>query len=193
MLMRDSFVSTVFVEHRYLDIDQVNVSNTALWMRNSRARIEDEDGALIQPEDVHTRFGVVSKVDYTWRRGSLKVEPKLKQRVLHEGTDSEDDPRRSFVDLIPIVEAYYRLTANTQLMAGMQGMPLLPYRHWDRSDDTGTYSQTDYLGMVRMDSEYFGRKLSYFLGYQRRDRQYDKLKDRNSEHSTLFVELMVPF
>lgn len=191
--MRDSWVSTVFIEHHYLAIADLRLANSLLWMRNSQAEIELDDGTLLQPDDVQTRVGVVTKVDYTWRRGSLTVEPKLKQRFLHEGADSDEDPRRSFVDLIPIVEAYYRLTANTQFVVGIQGFPGLPYKHWDRSDDTGTFDQTDYLGMARMDSEYFGRRLSYFLGYQRTARKYDRLKDRNTEQGVFFVELMVPF
>ena len=193
MLMRDSWVSTVFIEQRYLGIAHLQVANSVIYMRNSQAEIEHDDGTLLQADDVQQRVGVVSKADYTWRRGSLSVEPKFKARFLHEGADSDDDPRRSFVDLIPIVEAYYRLTANTQFMAGLQGLPLLPYKHWDRADDTGTYTQTDYLAMARMDSEYFGRQLSYFLGYQRTSRKYDEQKDRDNEYGTLFVELMVPF
>ncbi len=193
MLMRDSWVNTLFVDHRFQGIEHVNVSNSLLLLRNSQAEITLEDGSLVQPDGVQTRFGTVTKVDYTWRRGALRIHPKLKNRFLHEGADSDKDPSRSFVDLIPIIEVYYSLTANTHLMAGAQGLPLLPYKHWDRSDNTGTFDQTDYLGMVRMDSEYFGRQLSYFLGYQISSREYERLKDRNTDQGTLFVELMVPF
>lgn len=193
MLMRDSWVNTLFVDHRFQGIEHVNVSNSLLLLRNSQAEITLEDGSLVQPDGVQTRFGTVTKVDYTWRRGALRIHPKLKSRFLHEGADSDKDPSRSFVDLIPIIEVYYSLTANTHLMAGAQGLPLLPYKHWDRSDNTGTFDQTDYLAMVRMDSEYFGRQLSYFLGYQISSREYERLKDRNTDQATLFVELMVPF
>ncbi|MBT7861212.1 MAG: hypothetical protein HN712_12900 [Gemmatimonadetes bacterium] len=193
MLMRDSWVSTVFIDHRYQGIDHLSLSNSVVWVRNSQAEVESEDGSLLQPDDVRTRFGMVNKVDYSWRRGALRIHPKLKIRFLTEGADSDQDPHRSFVDLIPIIEAYYSLTANTHLMAGAQGLPLGPYKHWDRSDNTGTFDQTDYLGMVRMDSEYFGRQLSYFLGYQLTSREYERLKDRNTDQGTLFVELMVPF
>ena len=194
LLMRDSWVNTLFIESKVEKIRDLNIENSILWMRNSQAEIELQDGrGLLQPEDTQLRFGVVNKVDFSWKRGALTLTPKFKHRLLHEGVESEEDARRSFSDFIPILLSEYRLTANTQLLAGAQGFPLLPYRRWDRSDKNGTFSQTDYLGMARINSEYFGRELSYFFGYKRTDRKYSRLKDRNTKHTTLFVDLMVPF
>jgi hypothetical protein len=194
LLMRDSRVSTLFISSQLERFRDVNVENSLLWMRNSQAEIELEDGSgLLQPEDTHQRFILVNKVDYTWQRGALTVESKFKHRLLHEGVESEEDARRSYSDFIPILQAYYRLTANTQFHAGAQGLPGLPYRHWDRSDKNGTFGQTDYLVQMRINSEYFGRALSYYIGYQRTDRDYSRLKDRNTEQGVLFIDLLVPF
>ena len=194
LLMRDSWVHTFFLDSEYVKFRNVNVENSLRWQRNSQAEIEGENGdELIQPEDVRSRFGLINKIDYTWNRGALTLQPKFKHRFLYENVDSEEEARTSYSDFIPIVQAFYELTANTQLMAGAQGLPGLPYKHWDRSDENSTFTQTDYLGMVRINSEYFGRALSYFLGYHRTKKDYSRLKERNVKHGMLFMDLMVPF
>jgi hypothetical protein len=134
--------------------------------------------------------------------------------------DSEDQPRKSYSEFIPLMVASYRLTNNTSVQFGAQGfVPFVPY-HWDRvpiasslSQDNvyrnlsegyyigpdapntfGTYRQSDYLAMLRIRAEYFGiRDNSFYLGYQRTHRQYDSFEERNYKQNMIFVELISPF
>jgi hypothetical protein len=71
---------------------------------------------------------------------------------------------------------------------------MLPYKHWDRARREGTFTQTDYLVMFRLTSDYFGiRDNSAFIGYQRTRRNYTLPGRPDSKQGVLFVELISPF
>jgi hypothetical protein len=192
--MRDSWVHTAFLDARYTGIRGMEVGNSLLWMRNSQAEIErDDQTGLLQPQDVRSRFTVVNKIDCNWTRGSLSLRPRFKHRSIYEKAKNEADPRANTSEFIPIATAEYRLTVNTRLVAGLQGMPGLPYKNWDRQNKDGTFGQTDYLGMVKMTAEYQGINTSLFLGYQHTRREYSQSKDQNTKHGTLFTEIVSAF
>ncbi|MCY3664164.1 MAG: hypothetical protein OXH81_00760, partial [Gemmatimonadetes bacterium] len=153
------------------------------------------DGSgLLQPQDVRSRFSVVNKIDYTHSWGAFSVTPKLKHRTIFEQVDSEDAPRKSYSDFIPIVMGQYKLTPKTIFQLGIQGLPLLPFKHWDRAFEDGTYSQTDYLAMLRITADYFGiRDNSIFFGYQRTRRDFSHAGRPDAKQGILFVEVMSPF
>lgn len=221
LTMRDSWVSTFYVNTKFKWRRRTNLANGLVWSRNSQAQVElDDASGLLQPEDIRSRLTVINKVDYTWTRGSWSVQPKFKHRLIYEAVDSEGEPRKSYSEFIPIVTVDYRLTTNTFIQLGAQGfVPFIPY-HWDRvsiasslardnvyrmvSDGVyyppnapntfGTFKQSDYLVMFRLRAEYFGiRDNSFYFGYQRTRREYDSFKERNTKKNTLFVELISPF
>ena len=195
LVMRDSFVNLFFINSQYLGFGGFNIENGFLWARNSQAEIQLSDGSgLLQPEDVRSRFSLINKVDYTWTRGSFSVTPKLKHRTHFEKIDSEGTPRNSYSDFIPIVMGQYKLTPKTSFQLGAQGLPLLPYKHWDRAHETETYSRTDYLAMLRITSSYFGiRDNSLFIGYQRTRQNFSQQGRPDFAQGVIFVELISPF
>jgi hypothetical protein len=221
LTQRNSVVQTLYINTKYLWRRNTNLANGLVWSRNSQAEVElDNATGLLQPEDVRSRFTMINKIDYTWTGGSWSLHPKFKHRLIYEAIASEDEPRKSYSEFIPIVTADYRLTNNTSFQFGAQGfVPLIPYR-WDRvpiasslSQDNvyrsisegyyigpnapnafGTFKQSDYLGMLRIRAEYFGiRDNSFYFGYQRTHRQYASLKERNYTQNVIFVELISPF
>ena len=194
LLMRDSWVNTAYVDAKYLKIANTHIRNAVLWTRNNQAAIPlpDEDG-FQQEEDVRSRLIMVNKIDRSWFRESLTLQAKFKHRFIYESVDSEEDARTSANDFIPIFMAEYSLTPKTRLVFGAQGMPLLPYKHWDRANKDGTYSQTDYAFMYKMRSEYFGFENDFFFGYLLSDREYTRLRDRDFQLGTFFVEIITPF
>ena len=195
LLMRDSFVHLLFFDSTYQGFRGFNIENGFLWQRNSQAEVELEDGSgLLQPQDVRSRFSIVNKIDYTHSWGAFSVTPKLKHRTIFEQVDSEDAPRKSYSDFIPIVMGQYKLTPKTSFQLGIQGLPLLPFKHWDRAYEDGTYSQTDYLAMLRITADYFGiRDNSVFFGYQRTRRDFSHAGRPDAKQGILFVEVMSPF
>lgn len=221
LTMRDSWVSTFYINTKYKWRHRFNLTNGMVWFRNRQGEVElDNATGLLQPEDIRSRLTVINKIDYSWSSGSWTVQPKFKHRLIYDAVDSELEPRKSYSEFIPIVTAEYRLTTNTFLQLGAQGfVPFIPYR-WDRvsiasslSHDNlfwmrengyyypsevpntfGTFKQSDYLVMFRLRAEYFGiRDNSFYFGYQRTRREYDSFKERNIKKNILFVELISPF
>jgi len=221
LTMRNSLVQTFYINTKYTWKQNTRLSNGVVWFRNSQSEVELDDGTgLLQPEDIRSRLTMINKVDYTWNRGSWTLQPKLKHRLIREVIDSEDQPRKSYSEFIPLVVANYRLTNNTSFQFGAQGfVPFVPYR-WDRvpiatslsqnnvyrsvsegyfvgpnaPNTFGTFKQSDYLAMLRIRAEYFGiRDNSFYLGYQRTHREYDSFEERNFTQNVIFVELISPF
>ncbi len=196
LLMRDSWVNTAYIDVDYLKLSNMRIHNALLWTRNSMAEIPLEGGAegeLLQAEDVRSRLILINKVDRTWLLKSIALSTKFKHRLIYENIDSEENPRTSASDFIPIVMGEYALTPKTRLVLGAQGMPFLPMKHWDRANKDGTYSQTDYAFMYKMRSEYFGFENDFFFGYLLTDREYTRLRDRDFNRGTFFVEVITPF
>lgn len=195
LFMRDSFVNLAFLSTKYLGFQKINIENGFLWSRNSQAEIEFADGSgLLQSADVRSRFSIVNKIDYTWTRGSFSVTPKFKHRLIYEKIDSEGTPRSSYSDFIPIIMGQFSLTPKTSFQLGAQGLPLLPFKHWDRAFEDNTFSQTDYLAMFRITADYFGiRDNSIFIGYQRTRQNFSRAGRSDIKQGVLFVELISPF
>ena len=193
--VRDSWVNTVYLDFRYIKFANINVRNAFLWTRNSMAEIqlEGEEIGLLQPEDVRSRFILINNIDKTWTYNSLAVSTKFKHRLIYENVESEEDPRTSASDFIPILMSEYSLTPKTRFVLAAQGMPFLPSKHWERVHKDETYSQTDYAFMYKMRSEYFGFENDFFFGYLLTDREHTRLKDRDFKRGTFFVEVITPF
>ena len=196
LFMRDSSVHTGFIDTRFGGIGGLNFDNALLWIRNSQAEIPgfEEGDPLVQPEDVRSKIALVNKADYTRRFGSWELVGKFKHRLRHESLETEEGARVNQSEFIPIATAEYSLTAGTQFLFGAQGIPFVPYKMWNRADENGSFTQTDYLAMVKITAEYFGISgNNLFMGYQRTNRKFDKFSDRDFKSTTLFVELVSPF
>ena len=143
LFMRDSWVSTGFAESVYRGFGNFEIENSVLWVRNAQAEILDrETEARVQPEDVRSRFAFVNKIGYAKTLRGWTLQARFKHRLRYESIASEGSARTSSSDFIPIATAQFRLTEHTHFLAGVQGIPLLPYRHWDRVRADGTYMQT---------------------------------------------------
>ena len=159
---RNSLVQTLYINTKYLWHHQTNLSNGLVWFRNSQTKVDLDDGSgLLQPDDVRSRFTMINKIDYRWARGSWTVQPKFKHRLIYESVDSEDEPRKSYSEFIPLVVADYRLTNNTSFQFGAQGfVPLIPYR-WDRVPIASSLSHDTVIGNLNV---YRTLEDGYFAG-----------------------------
>lgn len=196
LFMRDSSVHTAFVDTWYRGFAGLNLENAVLWVRNSQAELRGfaEDDPLVQPEDIRSRIAIVNKAAYMWTRGNWELAGKFKHRLRYENLDTEDGARVSQSEFIPIVNAEYSLTVGTQFLFGAQGMPFVPYKMVNRANKNASYTQTDYVAMVKITAEYFGISgNNLFMGYQKTNRQFDRFEDQDFKTTTLFVELVSPF
>jgi len=162
LTMRKSLVQTLYLTTTYRWRRHTTVSNGLVWYRNSQAEIKLDDGSsLLQAEDVRSRLTMINKIDYLWTRGSWSVQPKFKHRLIRESIDSEDEPRRSYSEFIPLVVADYRLTSNTSFQFGAQGfLPFLHYR-WDRVPIASSLARDAIVGNLNV---YRSIESGYFVG-----------------------------
>ena len=72
---------------------------------------------LLQAEDVRSRVIVINNIDKTSALNSLAISAKFKHRLIYENVESEEDPRTSASDFIPIIMGEYSLTPKTRFVA----------------------------------------------------------------------------
>ena len=206
--MRDSRVVNSFLN---IDVDfssRWSIFNTVLFYQNRMAAIEGTtDSDVGQLADTHTRIAVVNKIESTFKLFGWNFRPRFKHRLRHETSDSipvrtdwswpldtEVATRVSTSDFIPVLTAGHELTANSRIMLGVQGLPLLPFKHVDWRHSVNSYDSHDYLIMFNIQREYFGiPDNSIFIGYQKSKKVFPNGSQPRIDRSVLFVELMSPF
>ncbi len=194
LLMRDSWVNTVYLNTRVGRLENLNIQNSFLLIRNNQAEIELDDGTgLLQEEDTRSHFTLINKIDYTWEKGALTVHPKFKHMLQRDGMGSAAEPIRSYSDFIPILRADYALTEKTRILSGIQGFPLLPYKRWDRIQEDATFAQRDYMIVLNSRSEYWGHDASIFWGFHATRKEYSQLQERDIEDHRIFMDIVVGY
>ena len=137
----------------------------------------------------------VSRVEYTWHLGRVRITPQYKFMLLRL---MDRDAR---VDLlaesrsIPILRVEAQLLSRTSLRAGIQGFAGLPYRLSDRTSERNSFDQRTAFISVLNRSGYFGYDLVTIVGLGRDQREYGTgFRDaRNFDSLTLFVRAIVGF
>ena len=194
LLMRDSIVNTFYLDTALRRWDNLNIQNSMLLVRNDQAEIELDDGTgLLQEEDTRSHFTLINKIDYVWEWGPFTVHPKFKHLLQRDRIGSEDRPLRSYSDFIPILRADCAFTDHTRLLTGIQGFPLLAYKHWDRVDKDDAFDQRDYMFMVKISSEYWGYATTMSVGMHFTRREYSRLQERDIKNHRIFVDVYIGY
>ena len=194
--MRNSFVSTVFVESRYTQILGLNVINNLQWLRNARSEDEFDDGSM-QEDDVVSLFTMVNKTDYTIRIGDFSLRPMFKHLLLRRHSDLLDretgkGSMESFSIWSPILRTQMTLTAKSDLQVALQGFPFWKYRRSDRVNDLESFKQWTLIVMMSNRSDQYGFNLGSQFGWMTTNREYDEAvrKTDNFDNSRIFLDLV---
>lgn len=177
LMMRNSFVNTVFIESRYAQILGLNVINNLQWVRNSQREDEFDDGTA-QLEDVRSLITMVNKADYTIKVDELTIRPMFKHLFLRRHSDKLDRETgagslESFSILSPILRTSYALTAKSDLQVAMQGFPFWRYSRIDRVNDLESFKEWTLIVMMSNRSDQYGFNLGTQFGWMRTSREYD--------------------
>ena len=194
LLYQDSYVNETYLEGR------VNPWSTLHLGQQLRLRVNWQQGGevrqgLFQRQRRLDHWTWVSRADYTWRRGQLRISPKFKFMLMRLRDADEDRLLRSEYYAIPILQASYPLLARNVLQAGVQGWGPWPYRFENEARRADSFERrTAFINLINR-SRYFGYDLYTIVGTEWDERSYEVEFQgfRNFDSWRFFVRSLVGF
>ena len=184
--LRNSLVNTFFLEGRLKQLQNFNLrSNLKYEVNFQRETSFQEDN----------RIGVWTSVvaaDYRWEIRGLSIRPQMKYMVQRRSDQKEVMQPIFETFFYPILRLDYKLTPQSVLKAGVQGLPPIPSVFHDLHNDSRDYQSEDYLVMLSNTSVYSGYGLSFNMGYQLRKLQMEdrSRKVEDIDYSLFFIRLI---
>ncbi len=194
LFYQDSFVNETYLE------GQLHPWSTLNLVQKLRLRLNWQQGGRL-PNDRFQRqrrldlWSVVSRMDYTWRWGKLKVTPQFKFLFLRQKDHAAGRVLHSEYRIIPILKLRYPLMSRTVLQAGTQGWGPVPYRVKNRTLRRENFEQRSTFVTLANRSRYFGYDLHAIFGINRNEVEFDNPFQRykNYDGWTFFVRGLVGF
>ncbi|MFH1568135.1 MAG: hypothetical protein ABIL09_09065 [Gemmatimonadota bacterium] len=172
LLMRDSWVNTLFLESRHQLASGPRLTGAGKLEVNSLQGQEGPGGSRIAD------WYLVAKVDYTRQRGRLSLMPMAKALVHQRRA-----PEALLLDLrtyevFPIVRLDYQLGPRTTLRAGVQGLPGWPHLYRDQESKSSSFDARHLIFAIENSTNYTGYELSLNMGYRSSRTRYVGLPSR---------------
>ncbi len=191
---QDSYVNETYLEGRLRPWSTLNL------VQKLRLRLNWQQGGRLANERFQRQrrldFGaVVSRADYTYQWGKLRVVPQFKFLLLRLQDHEVDQALRSEYRVIPILKLRYPLMSRTVLQAGVQGWGPLPYRLENRSQKRESLEQRTMVVTLTNRSRYFGYDMHTIIGFRREELDFDEpfQQFREVDDWQFFVQGLVGF
>ena len=200
---QDSFVNETYLEGRLQPTSALNA------VQKLRLRLNWQQGGPVRPGIVQRERRLdlwtwVSRVDYTYQWGKLKVVPQYKFmlfRLVDQDADRRPDGTyesralRFETRSIPLLRLEYPLLSRTTLRAGVQGLGPLSFRVKDRVRDSRSFKRRTASITVTNRSHYFGYELVTIVGINQDRRVYDDPFQRSGNFDvwSVFVRALIGF
>ena len=136
---RNSWVTRGYVQVRSARPLHLPGRGEMRWYGSAKTEINDqqegflEDGTY-QRSDRLDLVALVGKAEVLWKRGAFEFRPALKATYLREARRSLNQTLIEQESWIPFFQASYRITPQTALRFGLQGIPGLSYRVRDQAN-----------------------------------------------------------
>ncbi|MBU2584003.1 MAG: hypothetical protein KKH32_01595, partial [Bacteroidetes bacterium] len=146
--------------------------------------------------------------EFSFFNNALKVIPQFKIRTEKSAKFTENKDGQSVTQInkhlqetIPIIRVDYKLTDNTTLHFGMQGITFLKgfeafaYRIRNLKDDFETENRRTVAFSFSNKSQYAGYNIVIDFGYKFTTRDFKRIEDRvkGKEESTLYFSIFTGF
>ncbi len=194
VLYQDSYVNESYIES--------HVKPFAGWdiVQKLRLRMNWQQGGRLGPGQFQRERRLdywtwVSRVQYSWMLGSLRITPQYKFMLLRLTDQERDADLQLETRSIPILRIQYPLLPRTHLQLGIQGLGPLPYRRHDRISRLESFEQRTTFLTVTNKTHYFGYELISVFGVNRDQKTYDDKGQifRNFDTWTVFARALLGF
>jgi hypothetical protein len=160
LLMRDSWVNTLFLEGRHTAPWGVKLMGATKLDVNSLTGDQAEAGGRI------TDWYLVGKTDATYRRGRLSVMPMAKLLTHMRRAPANVGLDLRMYEVFPILRLDYQLGPRTVVRSGVQGIPGWPHQHRDLESSLSDFDARHFILIVQNSTNYTGYELSINMGFR---------------------------
>ena len=172
LFYQDSYVNETYLEGHLRPWPSLNLVQKLRLRLNWQQGGRLYNGRFQRPRRLDF-WTVVSRVDYTWRRGKLSVTPQFKYLFSRLQDQRVGRALVSEYRIVPILKVVYPLMSRTTLQAGLQGWGPLPYRVENRAQPHQSFEQRTTIVSVMNRSRYLGYDLHTIVGFQQREKEFD--------------------
>ena len=191
---QDSYVNDTYLEGNLSPWSTLNV------VQKWRLQLNWQQGGQLRPgifqRERRLDFWTwVSRVDYSWYWGKLRVTPQYKFMLLRLADREQNEDLQAETRSIPILGMEYPLLDRTTLRAGIQGMGPLPYRRNDQISDRNSQERRTSFVTLTNRSRYFGYDLYTIVGVSKDQLDFDAKIQRFREYETwsFFVRTLIGY
>lgn len=218
LLYKNSLVNNLYIGTTYTQIPNLRIENNLRLQLNRQfaqgnrllAFVNESRLLNDQVEGRISFFGMVNKIEYefSFLDNALKVTPQFKVRTEKSSkfTENKDGEKITVInkhlqETIPIIRVDYKLTQNTTLHFGMQGITFLKgvsplaYRIRNLKDDFESEDRRTIALSLSNKSQYAGYNIVIDFGYKYTTRDFKREEDRfkGREESTLYFSIYTGF
>ncbi|NUN07696.1 MAG: hypothetical protein HUU54_00795 [Ignavibacteriaceae bacterium] len=215
---RNSLVNSVYFGTRYTQIKNLNIENIFRVEYNNQYKSGSRSNAFL-PESKKLGdqvpgnivfWGIVNKIDYTFYllNGQLKLSPQFKvrtQKIVLRSEDQQGNPTlkvdKHDQEIIPIFRVDYRLTDNTDIRLGFQGLDvgdgsdLFYYKIRNLKDNFESQNRATYGLSLSNRTSFNGYNVVFDFGYKYTTIDFLRPADQSkgSAESTIFFTVFAGF
>ena len=166
-----------YVNETYLDFRLELYSNFEL-VQKLRFRVNWQQGGEISPGLFQRKrrldhWTVVSRAQYTWKWGRLRVNPQYKFMMLRLRDQEADQNLTGEYRSMPIILFSMPILKRTHLDAGLQGIGPWPYHIKNQTQSHLSEKRRTTFVSLSNRSKYFGYELLTIVSFQKDRRQLD--------------------
>jgi hypothetical protein len=187
LLMKNSIVNTAFLDATFFGIPDLTINNHLKSITNVQRKSKDQESNKIQ------EWAWVLRGNYFLRQGKLTITPRVKYMQYRKNDRESRYQKVSERFFYPILMVDYRLTENTTVRFGAQGLPFLKSRFWNGLNSQLDYESQDDIVMVSSSSKYKGYILTLNVGYQLQRLEYKSRRHHfdDVDRSLFFIRLVM--
>lgn len=169
---RNSKVNRLFMEARIRATPSITVENYVKYERNRQVGGRMYDNTYQLPGTLNT-LALVGKIAYARSWGNWTFSPGLKYRLFKKDQSYHVNPEDYYTMRIPVVFVKYRVSPDTRISLGMQGMKGYEFNYTDELDPRNNYHQQNLVAQVENRTIYFGFTVWGAWGFKRQQVTYD--------------------
>ncbi|MFC1651250.1 hypothetical protein ACFL2X_06735 [Candidatus Latescibacterota bacterium] len=187
---RNSSVNKLFLETKMRPISSVTLDSHVKYERNFRIEGTGFDN-VYQAEDIINLIAVSNKIVYTKQIGDFSISPGFKYRLYKKGYRESLNPRIHYTMRIPVLFLSYRISPNTNMTLGFQGMEGFETTFSDVIQNQNDYKQKNILLQIDNRGDYFGFEVWGGFGFQIEDFKFNEIyrEFENYKTSSIFARI----
>ena len=190
----DSYVNESYVESWLQPWSTFNVVQK-LRLRMNWQQGGRQSAGRIERKRRLDHWTMVNRIDYTWRIGSLSIQPKFKFLMIRFVDQEQDRVMRMEYETMPILQLALPLMRRTTVRLGIQGWGPLPYRFKNNARKLDGFERRTLMATITNSSRYFGYDLCTIVGLHRDGKTFDSPERQIADYDTLsfFVRALIGF